>query len=172
MDNNVINITEKNICYELGHKICRMITDLIRHTPVNTIDVNCSKSVFAVSDISKIIIFEDYMHRYIKYVDISICELIVAIVLLDRFIKEYYEKTQKNCNIKIMIHKLFAISLILSQKLCSDKFDSLKYLSLVVGMPITECVKCEIEFLSFINNDLYVSPDTYKIYTTIVNKII
>lgn len=118
------------------------------------------------------IILLKYIIRIHHYLNASECELIVAMIYIDRFIYAYERQFEYNILIQTTVHKIFATAMMLSQKYCEDKFNTLGYVSRVTCIPKDECINCELIFLQILDGRLFISTEEYRTYDTLLNNLI
>ena len=103
---------------------------------------------------------KNYIKRLNEYMKCSEESFILALIYLERI-------TLREINIVInikCIHRLFLSSLVVAAKFFDDKFYKNSYYSKVGGISNSEMNTLEIQFLLFIDFELFVSPEEFNKY--------
>ena len=151
-----------SVCNTIAH-IVSVTTETMR----NSSGQPDTHNIFSSGDIPKITLF-DYLIRFATYAYVGSCELIIAFILVNRFIEAYYRKFNKNPFNHLTVHRLFASALIISQKYCSDLYFSMRFLHSVAGISQHECAVCELSFIQTIDCNIYVSLEEFELYKNMI----
>jgi hypothetical protein len=103
---------------------------------------------------------EDYIKRIVQYAYCSPECFVIALIYVDRIMT-------KNTDCKITpfnIHRLIITSVLLAAKSRDDTYYSNSYYAAVGGITTEELNQLERAFLTLIEFDLFVKPETYTRY--------
>lgn len=99
-----------------------------------------------------------YLQRVAMYTKVS-SEVLIQSVL---HIHQLMQRTDSPLIVnKLNIHRLLLTSMLCSAKFFDDAAYNNAYYSYVGGVPLRELNALEVEFLSLLNFDFYVSPQTF-----------
>jgi hypothetical protein len=100
-----------------------------------------------------------YLERINKYAKCSPNCFIVALIYIDRLIE------MKNIVLtSLNVHRILITSILLSTKVFDDEFYKNAYYAKLGGVSTSEMNTLEVEFLSLVNFNLYVSTETFEKY--------
>lgn len=117
-------------------------------------------SIFHALTITPISI-KDYLDRIAKYSGCSQESFILALIYMDRVIETCPTTFIVN---SYSIHRLIITSVLVAVKFFDDEFYNSDYYARVGGISCSEMNALEIEFLSMIDFDLFVTPELYQHY--------
>ena len=101
-----------------------------------------------------------YLKRLEEYMKCSNETFILALIYLDRITA----KEQKFIINSSCIHRLFLSSLVVAAKFFEDKYYKNSYYAKVGGIATTELNILELQFLTFIDFQLFVSEEEFENY--------
>lgn len=104
----------------------------------------------------------DYLMRIAKYAACSGECFVLALVYIDRIIKDNPTFVVNSLN----IHRLLITSVMLAAKFFDDQYFNNAYYAKVGGVPCVEMNSLEVEFLFMTNFTLFVATEEYRQYYT------
>ena len=108
---------------------------------------------------------ENYIIRIIKFFEIDDNNIINLIIYFDRIITNLKHYKNKNLNL-LNFYNIFGITALITRKYCNDyNYSNCRYAK-VIGTTLITTNKMEIEVLSLIKFNLYVSDSEYKMYVS------
>lgn len=108
---------------------------------------------------------ENYIIRIIKFFEIDDNNIINLIIYFDRVITNLKHYKNKNLNL-LNFYNIFGITALITRKYCNDyNYSNCRYAK-VIGTTLITTNKMEIEVLSLIKFNLYVSDSEYKMYVS------
>lgn len=105
------------------------------------------------------ITIQAYLERINKYAKCSPNCFIVALIYIDRLIE-----IRNIVLTSLNVHRILITSILLSTKVFDDEFYKNAYYAKLGGVSTTEMNTLEVEFLSLVNFNLYVSTATFEKY--------
>ena len=101
----------------------------------------------------------DYVYRCLSFCKASESTYIITLILIIKI------KQKKNIKIHSMnIHRIFAVSLLISIKICEDFFENMYFYSNIFGLPVNELIFLEKEYLKEISFDINVTKDEFELF--------
>ena len=108
---------------------------------------------------------ENYVIRIIKFFEIDDNNIINLIIYFDRIITNLKHYKNKNLNL-LNFYNIFGITALITRKYCNDyNYSNCRYAK-VIGTTLITTNKMEIEVLSLLKFNLYVSDSEYKMYVS------
>ena len=117
-----------------------------------------SKQIFSSRNLPKISI-SDYLYRIMKYTKVEESTLIIALIYIDRFCKN-----KKVILTEYNVHRLLLASVVVAIKFNEDKYYKNLFYSKIGGIEVEEMNQLEIDFLIFLNFNLFVEHEVYGKY--------
>jgi hypothetical protein len=105
------------------------------------------------------ITIQAYLERISKYAKCSPNCFIVALIYIDRLIE-----IRNIVLTSLNVHRILITSILLSTKVFDDEFYKNAYYAKLGGVSTSEMNTLEVEFLSLVNFNLYVSIETFEKY--------
>lgn len=134
------------------------LTDLISENLRNIKSRYIKRDIFYVTNLPRISIV-DYLNRILKYSEISISSLILAVIYIDKMCEQQrYVLSQHN------IHRLILSSCVISTKFNEDKTFNNSYFAKIGGVSGKEMNQLEYEFYVLLDFKLMVDKGYYEKY--------
>lgn len=107
---------------------------------------------------------KSYLARLFSYFRCSDACLITSLIYVDRLLRRH----EDFCLTTLSIHRILAVSMLLSAKFNDDTYYSNDYYAKVCGMSLKELNVLEGQFLGFVDWNLCVTSDEYDKYRNYV----
>lgn len=142
-----------------------MLNETIQYSiSLNKNQLPAPPTCFSSTEIPPISV-QDYLTRLVRYLNATTPELAVMFIYLSR----YQSANPNNLITELNIHRLLITALRLAQKFHTDNVYPNIYAAKVGGIPLQEMNNLEIQFLTAIDYDLYVSSEEYNQWKNVIN---
>ena len=153
-----IFIEENELKIQIVQSIISVLTELIEINQKNINQMNLTQDddIFNSKSIPNISIY-DYIIRIIEYSDVEENTLILSLIYID-IIAKIKKITKYN------IHKFLITSILIALKYNEDKIYKNDYYSQIGGINNEELMQLELNFLVFIDFNIYINNNTFEQY--------
>jgi len=108
---------------------------------------------------------ENYLERIHNYIHFTSQELLISLIYLNRIYEKKFKIEHRN------IHKLMALCIIIAQKYHEDCLYKNFHYSRVVGIDLNNLNKLEIDVLTLLDFNAYVTEDEYYMIYVLTQNI-
>ena len=120
--------------------------------------LNLKDNIFYLDQIPEISL-EYYICHLIKYTNISISTLVLAVIYIDQFCEKFgYVLSMHN------IHRIFLIFFYISIKFNEDTFIKSEYYSKIAGVSVKDLNMLEYQMCVAMNFDFHIKSEYYQQY--------